>query len=132
MRNWFVLFSTTFTMTILVLVNVNSGGFDNQYILLLAMLSALLSFYSNMSNKLQIKSSLLHALLDIFIITAIVYAATVIILNQSINLSSFIFTLLVVIVIYYIIKLIYFFILTKEAENMNKKIKNWRKKHVDR
>lgn len=136
MRNWFVLFTTTFTITTLVLVVATSllhlEPFDGRYVLMLAIISVLLSFFMNLPSRLQMQSLFLTILLDIAFIFTIVFVTSVIIGLHSINLINFMITLSLVIIIYIIITFIYLFILTKEAEDMNKKIKDWRGKHVER
>jgi len=138
MRNWFVLFTTTFTITTLVLAVTISllhlEAFDGRYVLMLAVISALISLFMfmDLSSRLQIQSLFLTVLLDISCIFTVVFVTSVIIGLHSINLINFMITLSLVIIIYIIITLIYLFILTKEAEDMNKKIKDWRDKYVDR
>ena len=138
MRNWFVLFTTTFTITTLVLAVAISllhlEAFDIRYVLMLAIISALISLFMFMDlpSRLQIQSLFLTVLLDIAFIFTIVFVTSVIIGIHSIHLINFIITLSLVIIIYIMITLIYLFILTKEAEDMNKKIIEWRNKHVER
>src|SRR5690625_1629183 len=138
MRNWFILFTTTFTITTLVLAVTISllhlEAFDGRYVLMLAIISALISLFMfvDLPSNLQIQSLFLTVLLDIAFIFTIVFVTSVIIGLHSINLINFMITLSLVIIIYIIITLIYLFILTKEAEDMNKKIKDWRDKYVDR
>ena len=138
MRNWFVLFTTTFTITTLVLSVAISllhlEAFDIRYVLMLAIISALISLFMFMDlpSRLQIQSLFLTVLLDIAFIFTIVFATSVIIGIHSIHLINFMITLSLVIIIYIMITLIYLFILTKEAEDMNKKIIEWRNKHVER
>lgn len=136
MRNWFILFTTTFTITTLILAVatslLNIGAFNSQYVLLMAIISALLALFMNMPKKIKIENMFLNALLDIVFIFIIVFTISIVIGLHQIDLINFIISLSLVIIIYIIITLIYLFILTKEAEDMNKKIREWRNKHVDR
>lgn len=136
MRSWFILFATTFTMTTLVVslttwIIPEMDAFDNQYVILLAVSSALLSLCLELLQKLSIKSVILNILLDITVIFLIVFLTGVFIQLYPIQLYYFMLILILVIVIYIIITLIYHLILTKEAEDMNKKITDWRNKHAE-
>lgn len=136
MRNWFILFTTTFTITTLVLALTSlsipdMAGFDNSYVVLIAITSALLSLFMNVTSKLQRENMIFTVSIDIIFIFTIVFSSSVIIGIHPISLSNVILTALLVIFIYIIITLIYFFLLTKEAKDMNRKIIEWRKKHVD-
>lgn len=135
MRNWFILFTTTFTMTILILAMttrlLNIQSFDIRHVVLVAILSALLAVFMNLPSRLKIESLFFTVLLDITFIFTVVFGTSVIIGLHQIDLANFIITLSLVIIIYIIITLIYLFILTKEAEDMNKKINDWRNKHAD-
>lgn len=136
MRNWFILFTTTFTITTLILAVttslLNMASFDSRYVLLLAFLSLILSLFMKMPSRLKIESLFLTILLDITIIFIIIFTTSVILGLHQIDLTNFIITLSLVIIIYIIIRLIYLFILTKEAKDMNEKINDWRSKHVER
>ncbi len=136
MRNWFILFTTTFTITTLILAIAtslfNMEAFNSQYVLLLAIISALLSLFMNMHNKIIIENVFLNALLDIIVIFIIVFTTSIIMGLHQVDFINIVISLSLVIIIYIIITLIYLFILTKEAEDMNKKISEWRNKHVDR
>lgn len=136
MRSWFILFTTTFTITTLVLAltslaNPYMVGFDNRYVVFIAITSALLSLFIIMTSKLQRENFFITAIIDILFIFTIVFSTSVIIGIHPISVENVLLTSLLVIFIYIIITLIYYFILTKEAEDMNKKINEWRKKHVD-
>lgn len=135
-RNWFILFTTTFTITVLVLsavtwLNHNMLPFDNRYVLAIGISSALLSLFLNVTSRLQRESILFTVITDILFIFIIVFTSTVIIGIHQINIRSAITIFLLVITIYIIITLIYLFLLRKEADNMNEKIKKWRTKNVD-
>src|SRR5690625_1694482 len=116
MRNWFVLFTTTFTITTLVLAVAISllhlEAFDIRYVLMLAIISALISLFMFMDlpSRLQIQSLFLTVLLDIAFIFTIVFATSVIIGIHSIHLINFMITLSLVIIIYIMIYFIFFFI----------------------
>jgi len=136
MRDWFILFATTFTMTTLIVclttwIIPNMDGFDSRYVIMLAISSALLSLCINFFNRLSIESLPLNILLDITVVFTIVFSTGAMIRLYPMQLEYFILILVLVIVIYFIITLIYHFILTKEAEDMNGKIADWRDKHVD-
>ena len=131
MRNWFILFTTTFTMTTLILTLTTVllpiiGEFNSQYVLFLAISSALLSFFLNLFNKLPIDNFIVGVFIDISFIFIIVYSTGLVIRLHPFEIISFLVTLFLVIIIYIVISLIYLFILTKEADDMNKIINNWR------
>ena len=136
MRDWFILFATTFTITTLT-VSVstwlfdNLQGFDNHYVLFLAFVSALLAFCLNLFRKLSIESYLLTIVLDLAIIFTIVFMSGVLIQLYPLHIEPAVITFVLVVIIYFIISLIYHFVLMKEAEDMTKKITDWRNKHVD-
>lgn len=135
MRNWFILFATTFTITTLV-VSISTlfvplmSEFDYKYVFHLAISSTLLSLYIHLIYKIPIQSNLVNILLDVTVILAIVYITGYYVHLYPNHIYSFILVFVLVIVIYSIITLIYHFILTKEAEQMNGKIEEWRNKHV--
>ncbi len=137
MRDWFILFATTFTITTLT-VSVSSWlisdmqVFGNQYILFLAISSALLALCLNLFHKLSIESYLLTIVLDLAIIFTIVFTSGVMLQLYPLHIEPAVITFVLVVIIYFIITLIYHFILMKEAEDMTKKITDWRNKHVDR
>lgn len=136
MRNWFILFTTTFTITTLILTITtwfipNVSAFSSQYIILLAISSALISLFMVLFNRLPIEHIVLNILIDITFIFSIVYFTGMIINLIPMDLFNFILVLSLVILIYIIITLIYMFILKKEAEDMNKKISHWRNNHVE-
>lgn len=136
MRNWFILFTTTFTITTLILTITtwllsNISAFNSQYVILLAISSALISLFLILFNRLAIEHIILSAFVDISFIFLTVYITGIIINLIPIDLFNFILVLSLVIAIYIIITLIYLFILKKEAEDMNKKISHWRKKYVE-
>lgn len=135
MRSWFILFTTTFTITTLIVTLATwlipvMNKFDIRYVMLLAISSALLSLILNWFEQLPIENSVLNILLDVSVIFTIVFSTGAIIQVYPVRLSSFVIVLILVLIVYMIITLIYLFILTKEAENMNKKITVWRSKHV--
>lgn len=136
MRNWFILFATTFTITTLVITFATLfipyvPAFDTKYVVLLAITSALISLFITFMNRLPIEHIILSVFIDITFIFFVVYGTGIVIDLIPIHLFNFIFVLSLVIIIYIIITLIYMFILKKEAEDMNKKISHWRKKHVE-
>lgn len=137
MRDWFILFATTFTITTLI-VSVSSWlisdmqSFDNQYILFLAISSALLALCLHLFRKLTIESYLLTIILDLVIIFTVVFMSGVMTQLYPLHIEPAVITFVLVVIIYFIITLIYHFILTKEAEDMTEKINEWRKKHVKR
>lgn len=137
MREWFILFATTFTITTLT-VSVstwmfdNMQAFDNHYVLFHAFASALLAFCLNLFRKLTIGSYLLTIVLDLAIIFTIVFMSGVMVQLYPLHFEPAVITFVLVVIIYFIITLIYHFILIKEAEDMTKKITEWRNKHVDR
>lgn len=137
MRNWFILFVTTFTIATLTIsfttwLIPDMNQFDNNYVILLAISSALLSLCLSLLNKLSIENTALNIFLDISVIFTIVFFTGLMIHLYAVTLENSILILGLVIVIYIIITLIYHFILTKEAQDMNRKITDWRNKHVDR
>lgn len=136
MRNWFILFTTTFTITTLVLslttwLLPDMHIFDSKYVILLVISSALISFFMGLINQYSIENLMLNFLLDISLIFIIVYSTGIVIRLIPFDIAYFILTLLLVIIIYIIITLIYLFILKKEAEVMNKRLKEWRNRRVD-
>lgn len=136
MRNWFILFATTFTITTLTLTLTTwfipyMATFNSRYIILNAISCTLLSFLLIASKRLTIESFILSALLDISVIFTIVFSTGAIIQLYPINIANVLLTLSLVIIIYIIITFIYLFILTKEAKDMNEKITDWRNQHVD-
>ncbi len=136
MRNWFILFATTFTITTLVITMTTwfipyVSAFDTTYIILLAISSALISFFMILMNRLSVENIVLSIIIDITFIFFVVYGTGIVIHLIPIDLFNFIYVLSSVIVIYIIVTLIYMFILKKEAEDMNKKIINWRKNHAE-
>lgn len=135
MRNWFILFTTVFTITTLILTITtwfipDIARFSSHYIILLAVSSSLISFVIIFSSKLPIENIFFSMLIDISSIFLIVFLTGITIKLIPIDLMNFILVLSLVVIIYIIISLIYLSVLTKEAENMNKKILEWRKKHV--
>lgn len=135
MRSWFI-FTTTFTITTLVLAVTtwfisDMADFNSRYVLLVAIISGLLSLFMNVTYRLQRENMILTVTTDIIIIFTVVFSAAVIIGTLPISVGNVILTFLLVVLIYIIITLIYFFILAKEADDMNKKILEWRNKHVD-
>lgn len=136
MRNWFILFTTTFTITTLILAVTtwlvrHMPAISNQYIILLAISSALISLFIVWFNRFSIDHMIIRVTLDIFFIFAIVYGTGLVIQLIPLEIFNFVLVLALVIIIYIIITLIYMFILGKETENMNKKILNWRENHAD-
>lgn len=137
MRNWFILFTTTFTISTLILglttwIFTEMQQFDIRYVVLMAISSALLSLFIHLFSKLPIENVMLSISLDIIVIFVIVFFTGIAIKLYAINWENILFVLVLTIVIYAIITIIYLFILIREAESMNGKIMNWRKKHVDR
>lgn len=136
MRNWFILFATSFTITTLVLSVItwlipDIAQFDSRYVVLVAITSAILSVFMHLFNQLAIENIFLNIAIDIIFIFTVVFVTGIIIQLYKMTLGNFVLILLLVIFIYAIITLIYLFILKVEAENMNEKIANWRDKHVD-
>lgn len=136
MRNWFILFATTFTITTLTVTITTwllptMNEFDSRYVIMLAISSALLSLCLILLHALLLESLMLQIVLDITAIFTIVFLTGVMIGLYAIELDKIILILLLVIVIYIIISFIYHAILTKEAENMNRKIADWRDQHAD-
>lgn len=136
MRNWFILFATSFTITTLVLSVItwlipDMAQFDNRYVVLVAITSAVLSVFMHLFNQLAIESVALNILIDIIFIFTIVFLTGIIIQLYEMTLGNIVFIMLLVIFIYTVITLIYLFILKIETENMNEKIADWRGKHVD-
>lgn len=136
MRNWFILFATSFTITTLVLSVItwlipDIAEFDSRYVILVAITSALLSIFMQVFNQLAIENIFLNIAIDIIFIFTVVCITGIIIQLYQITLGNILLILLLVIFIYAVITLIYLFILKVEAENMNEKIANWRDKHVD-
>lgn len=137
MRNWFILFTTTFTVTILILTIIMQFSsyipvYNSQYILVQAILSLIISAFIILFNRLPIENIFLNILLDISFIFLVVFSAGIIINLFTFNFLNLSIVLSQVIIIYIIISLIYLFILKREAKDMNKKILHWRKKHVKR
>ena len=71
MRNWFILFTTTFTITTLILTITTwfvpyITTFNSQYIILLAVSSALISLFMMFFNRLPIDHIVLNILIDMF------------------------------------------------------------------
>jgi len=135
MRNWFILFATTFTITTIVLTITTwlvpfMSPFDSRYIIFQAIASALISLFILLFNHFPIEHIAVQMLIDILSIFIIVYVTGMIINLIPLNFLSFILTLSLVVTMYIIITLIYLFILKKEAEDMNEKISQWRKKHA--
>lgn len=136
MRNWFVLFATTFTITTLTIAIHSTflpqlPEFNNQYIVLLAISSALCTFYIFWTNRLQIQHVVLKIFMDIIGLSLIVYVIGILIQFVPSKGLYYITVLSLVAVIYFIITLIYMFILQKETKQMNAKISEWRKKNVE-
>lgn len=135
MRNWFILFTTTFTITTLILTITTwfvpyITTFNSQYIILLAVSSALISLFMMFFNRLPINHIVLNILIDIIFIFAVVYGTGIVIRLIPVDLFNFILVLALVVIIYIIITFIYMSILKKEAKDMNKKISQWRGKHA--
>lgn len=136
MRNWFILFATSFTITTLVLSVItwlipDIAQFDSRYVVLVAITSAILSVFMHLFNQLAIENIFLNIAIDIIFIFTVVFVTGIIIQLYKMTLGNFVLILLLVIFIYAIITLIYLFILKIETENMNEKIADWRDKHVD-
>ncbi|HLR42663.1 MAG TPA: hypothetical protein VK067_05385 [Pseudogracilibacillus sp.] len=136
MRNWFILFATSFTITTLVLSVItwlipDMTQFDNRYVVLVAITSAVLSIFMHVFNQLAIENIFLNIVIDIVFIFTVVFVTGIIIQLYKVTLGNFLLILFLVIFIYTVITLIYLFILKIETENMNEKIANWRDKHVD-
>jgi len=136
MRNWFILFATTFTITTLTLTSTtwflpNMSAFNSRYIILLFISSALISLFILIVNRLPFENIILSIFMDITFIFAVVYGTGASIKLIPVDLFNFILVLSLVIIIYIIITLIYMFILKKEAEDMNEKISKWRRKYVE-
>src|SRR5699024_3992168 len=136
MRNWFILFATTFTITTLVITMTtwflpSVSAFDTSYIVLLAISNALISLFMIVMNRIAVENIVLSIIIDIIFIFFVVYGTGIVIHLIPIDFFNFVYVLSSVIVIYIIITLIYMFILKKEAEDMNEKISHWRKKHAE-
>lgn len=135
MRNWFILFATTFTITTLTLTITTwfvpyISTFNSQYIILLFISSVLISFYVLLFNQFPIDNIFLSIFIDIMLIFVIVYGTGIVIKSIPVDLFNFFLVLSLVIVIYIVIMLIYMSILKKESEDMNEKISKWRKKNA--
>lgn len=136
MRNWFILFATTFTITTLILTITSElvpymPPFNNQYIILMFISNALISLFILWFNQLPINNIFLTIFIDVLFIFTIVYGTGFTIKLMPVDMYTFILVFLLVIIIYTVITLIYMSILKKEAEDMNEKISKWRKKHAD-
>lgn len=136
MRNWFILFATTFTITTLFLTMTtwffpNMAAFNSQYVILLFFSSALISLFIIWFNQLPIDNIVLSIFIDVMFIFAIVYGTGIVIKLIPVDLFNFILVLSLVIIIYVMITLIYMSILKREAEDMNEKISKWRNKHAE-
>ena len=136
MRNWFILFATTFTVTTLTLTITtwffpNISAFNSRYIILLFISSALISLFIVLVNRLPIENIILSVFIDITFIFVVVYGTGASINLIPVDLFNFVLVLSLVIIIYIIITLIYMSILKKEAEDMNEKITKWRNKHAE-
>lgn len=134
MRNWFILFATTFTITTLTLALHSTflpqlPAFNHQYIVLLAISSALCTFYIFIVDRLSIHSFALKVFISIIGLSLIVFFTGVLIQFVPSKGIYFIIVLGLVTLIYFIIILIYMFILQRETKQMNEQITKWRKKH---
>lgn len=135
MRNWFVLFATTFTITTIILTIATYfikyiPEFDSRYIILLAISSALISFVIICMNRLPIHQLFLSISIDIILIFSIVFITGFVIDLIPLTSRNIMLVFALVLIIYTIITLIYLFILKKEAEDMNEKISKWRKMYA--
>ena len=131
MRNWFLLFATTFTITTLTLSLYSSFSphlpeFNNQYVFLLAVSSALCTFYIFIINRLSIQHFILRTFISIIGLSFIVFFIGILIQFVPSKGIYFITILGLVTLIYLIITLIYMFILQKETKQMNRQIAKWR------
>lgn len=133
MRNWFILFATTFTITTLILALHSTflpqlPEFNNQYIVLLAISSALCTFYIFIVDRLPVDHFILKAFISIIGLSLIVFFIGMLIQFVPTKVIYFITILGLVTLIYFIITLIYMFILQKETKQMNEQIAKWRSK----
>lgn len=133
MRNWFILFATTFTITTLTLTLYSSilpqlPAFNSQYIVLLAISSAFCTFYIIAVNRLSIQHFILRTLIHIIGLSLIVFFIGLLIQFVPYKAIYFMIILALVTLIYLVITLIYMFILQKETKQMNEQIAEWRNK----
>ncbi|HLR16018.1 MAG TPA: hypothetical protein VK144_09335 [Bacillota bacterium] len=136
MRNWFILFATTFTITTLVLTFTTyfityMPEFNSRYIMLLAISSALISVFIIFMNRLPMHQLFLNISMDVIFIFLIVFITGFVIDLIPLTGRNLILVFVLVLIIYTIISLIYLFILKKEAEDMNEKISKWRKMYAE-
>src|SRR5699024_5183194 len=136
MRNWFILFATTFTITTLVLTFTTyfitfMPEFNSRYIMLLAISSAFISVFIIFMNRLPMHLLFLNISMDVIFIFLIVFITGFVIDLIPLTGRNLILVFVLVLIIYTIISLIYLFILKKEAEDMNEKISKWRKMYAE-
>lgn len=136
MRNWFILFTTTFTMTTIVIAIISwatpmLGTFNNKYVLMLGISSAILSLCVLLLDKIAMDNIFIMTVVDITVIFSVVFLSGLLIKVYPLSWQYFFIVLLLVVVIYAFIICIYQSILVKESEAMNKQIKDWRWKNVD-
>lgn len=128
MRNWYILFTSTFTVTTLTVILATwifpffSLRFSSEYIATLAVFSALLSLIMLLLERLSIKNAFLSILVDIAVIFTLIFTTGLLMQFYTFDLRLFFFLLALVIFIYLFISLIYLFVLTKEANEMNQKL----------
>ncbi len=138
MRNWFILFTTTFTVTTLTIVLATwlypnfIVSFNSDYIVMLAISSAILSSVILLLERLSLQNKFLIIATDLISIFTIVFTTGLAMRFYRFEWPLFLFILLLVILIYIIISLIYLSILKKEADEMNRKLTTWRNKNVKR
>src|SRR5699024_12321585 len=99
MRNWFILFATSFTITTLVLsvitwLNPDMTQFDNRYVVLVAIPSAVLSIFMLVFNPLAIENIFLNIVIDIVYIFPVVFVPGFIIQLYDVILRNLILILL--------------------------------------
>lgn len=136
MRDWFILFATTFTITVLALTVTTemiekTTDFNAMYVQHAVISSALLSLFMRLMRKMSIQNRLLVIALDITMIFVVVFVVGYLTFSQANTSFLALLSLVLILIIYTIITLIYKFILKVETVKMNKKIKTWRDKHVE-
>jgi len=135
MRNWFILFTTTFTITSFILMLTTwivpyLPTFYSSQIIFMFISSALLSLSLVLLNQLAMDNIVLSIFIDVIIIFIIVFGTGVLMKIVPVALLNAAIVLILIILIYSVITLIYMSILKKEAVDMNEKIARWRNKYV--
>src|SRR5699024_9328609 len=95
MRNWFILFATSFTITTLVLSVItwlipDIAEFDSRYVVLVAITSAVLSIFMHVFNQLAIENIFLNIAIDIIFIFTVVFLTGIIIQLYKMTLGNFV------------------------------------------